>query len=49
MAIGLFGLVNHFDLAAVARVPIFYVVIEDRCDLKSVRMDGGRSVVGLDS
>ena len=32
-----------------ARVPIFYVVIKDRYDLKSVRMDGGRSVVGLDS
>ena len=49
VAIGLFGLFNNFDLAAVGRVPTFYVVIEDRCDLKSVRMDGGRSVVGLDS
>ena len=44
-----FGLFNHFDLAAVARVPIFHVVIEDRCDLRSVRMGGGRSVVGLNS
>ena len=44
-----FGLSNHFDLAAAARVPIFHVVIEDRCDLRSVRMGGGRSVVGLNS
>ena len=44
-----FGLSNHFDLAAAARVPIFHVVIEDWCDLRSVRMGGGRSVVSLNS
>ena len=46
--IGFFWFSNNFDLPAAARVPIFHVVIEDRCDLRSVRM-GGRSVVGLNS